>query len=166
MKKITLLLAFIGMMILQSCEVTEVYDTPNNAPRTEVFEVTTSFSSSNNYSSLVVFDPPLYSNDSVLLYHLYDVVNGQDVWKLMPQTYYFSDNGALDFNFDYTKFNAKIFLSANFNLNTLDASWTKNQTFRIVIIPDGFAKSVNKNNIDAVLSALKVNSGAIKKIDL
>jgi hypothetical protein len=167
MKKITLLLAFIGMMLLQSCEVTEVYDTPvNNAPRTEVFEVTTSFSSSNNYSSLVVFDPPLYSRDSVLLYHLYDVVNGQDVWKLMPQTYYFSDNGALDYNFDYTKFNAKIFLSANFNLNTLDASWTKNQTFRVVIIPDGFAKTVNKNNIDAVMSALKVNSGAIKKIDL
>ena len=167
MKKITLLLAFIGMMLLQSCEVTEVYDTPvNNAPRTEVFEVTTSFSSSNNYSSLVVFDPPLYSRDSVLLYHLYDVVNGQDVWKLMPQTYYFSDNGALDYNFDYTKFNAKIFLSANFNLNTLDASWTKNQTFRVVIIPDGFAKTVNKNNIDAVMSALKVNSGSIKKIDL
>ena len=101
-----------------------------------------------------------------LLYHLYDVVNGQDVWKLMPQTYYFSDNGALDFNFDYTKFNAKIFLSANFNLNTLDASWTKNQTFRIVIIPDGFAKSVNKNNIDAVMSALKVTKGEVKKINL
>ena len=49
MKKITLLLAFIGMMTLQSCEVTEVYDTPvSNAPRTEVFEVTTSFSASNN----------------------------------------------------------------------------------------------------------------------
>ena len=73
MKRITLLLAFIGMMILQSCEVTEVYETTNNAPRTEVFEVTTSVSSSNSYSSLVVFDPPLYSNDSVLLYHLYDV---------------------------------------------------------------------------------------------
>ena len=113
MKRITLLLAFIGMMTLQSCEVTEVYDAPNNAPRTEVFEVTTSFSSSNNYSSLVVFDPPLYSNDSVLLYHLYDVVNGQDVWKLMPQTYYFSDNGALDFNFDYTKYSTLISLDHN-----------------------------------------------------
>ena len=166
MKRITLLLAFIGMMTLQSCEVTEVYETTNNAPRTEVFEVTTSFTSSNKYSSLVVFDPPLYPSDSVLLYHLYDVVNGQDVWKLMPQTYYFSDNGALDFNFDYTKFNAKIFLSANFNLNTLAASWTKNQTFRVVIIPDGFAKNVNKNNIDAVMSALKVTKGEVKKINL
>ena len=166
MKRITLFLAFIGMMTLQSCEVTEIYDTPSNSPRTEVFEVTTSFNSSNNYSSLVVFNPPLYSRDSVLLYHLYDVVNGQDVWKLMPQTYYFGDGGALDFNFDYTKFNAKIYLSANFNLNTLASSWTKNQTFRVVIIPDGFAKSVNKNNIDAVMSALKVSKGEVKKIDL
>lgn len=166
MKNITLFLAFIGMMTLQSCEITEVYDTPVSNPRTEVFEVTTSFSSSNNYSSLVVFDPPIYSTDSVLLYHLYDVVNGQDVWKLMPQTYYFSDGGALDFNYDFTRFNAKIYLSANFNLNTLASSWTKNQTFRIVIVPDGFAKSVNKNNIDAVMSALKVGKGEIKKIDL
>ena len=66
----------------------------------------------------------------------------------------------------YTKFNAKIFLSANFNLNTLAASWTKNQTFRVVIIPDGFAKNVNKNNIDAVMSALKVTKGEVKKINL
>ena len=166
MKNITLILAFIGMMTLQSCEVTEVYETVDKSPRTEVFEVTTSFNSNNNYSKLVVFDPPIYSNDSVLIYHLYDVVNGQDVWKLMPQTYYFNDGGALDYNYDFTKFNAKIFLSANFNLNTLAASWTQNQTFRIVIIPDGFAKTVNKNNIDSVMSALSVTKDEIKKINL
>ena len=97
MKNITLILAFIGMMTLQSCEVTEVYETVDKSPRTEVFEVTTSFNSNNNYSKLVVFDPPIYSNDSVLIYHLYDVVNGQDVWKLMPQTYYFNDGGALEY---------------------------------------------------------------------
>jgi hypothetical protein len=27
----------------------------------------------------------------------------------MPQTYYFSDGGELDFNFDYTRFNVNIF---------------------------------------------------------
>jgi hypothetical protein len=163
MKKITLFLVFIGMMALQSCEVTEVYD---DAPRNEVFEVTTSFNSNNNYSSLVTFDPPIYSTDSVLVYHLYDTVNGQDVWKLMPQTYYFSDGGELDFNFDYSRFNVNIFLSANFSLTTVPSSWTQNQTFRIVVVPDGFAATVNKNNIDSVLSALHVNQGEIKKIDL
>ena len=163
MKKITLFLVFIGMMALQSCEVTEVYD---DAPRNEVFEVTTSFNSNNNYSRLVVFDPPIYSSDSVLVYHLYDTVNGEDVWKLMPQTYYFSDGGELDFNFDYTRYNVNIFLSANFSLGTLPSSWTQDQTFRIAIIPANFATTVNKNNIDAVMSALKVNKSEIQKIDL
>jgi len=166
MKKITLFLVFIGMMALQSCEVTEIYDTTDNGPRTEVFEVTTSFNSNNNYSSLVEFNPPIYSSDSVLVYHLYDTVNGQDIWKLMPQTYYFNDGGALDFNFDYSRLDVNIFLSANFSLNTLPSSWTQNQTFRIVITPDGFAKTINKNNIDSVMSALKVDKSEVKKIDL
>lgn len=166
MKKITLFLVFIGMMALQSCEVTEVYDDVDNAPRNEVFEVTTSFNSNNNYSSLVTFDPPIYTSDSVLVYHLYDVVDGQDVWKLMPQTYYFNDGGELDFNFDYSRFNVKIFLEANFNLNTLPLTWTQNQTFRIVVIPDGFSKTVNKNNIDSVMSALNVNKSEVKKVNL
>ena len=166
MKKITLFLVFIGMMALQSCEVTEVYDTTDIGPRTEVFEVTTSFNSNNNYSSLVEFNPPIYSSDSVLVYHLYDTVNGQDIWKLMPQTYYFNDGGALDFNSVYSRLNVNIFLSANFSLNTLSSSWTQNQTFRIVILPDGFAKTINKNNIDSVMSALKVDKSEVKKIDL
>ena len=166
MKKITLFLVFIGMMALQSCEVTEVYDDVDNGPRNEVFEVTTSFNSNNNYSSLVTFDPPIYSSDSVLVYHLYDVVDGQDIWKLMPQTYYFNDGGELDFNFDYSRFNVKIFLEANFNLNTLPLTWTQNQTFRIVVIPDGFSKTVNKNNIDSVMSALNVTMSEVKKVNL
>ncbi|MBP6757344.1 MAG: hypothetical protein KA210_14475 [Bacteroidia bacterium] len=166
MKKITLFLVFIGMMTLQSCEVTEITDTVDNDTISEVFEVTTSFNSNNNYSRLVTFNPPIYSSDVVLVYHLYDTVNGEDIWKLMPQTYYFSDGGELDFNFDYTRYNVNIFLSANFSLTTLPSSWTQDQTFRIVIIPASFATSVNKNSIDAVMSALKVEKTEIQKINL
>ena len=166
MKKITLFLVFIGMMTLQSCEVTEINDTVDNDTISEVFEVTTSFNSNNNYSTLVTFNPPIYSSDVVLVYHLYDTVNGEDIWKLMPQTYYFSDGGELDFNFDYTRYNVNIFLSANFSLNTLPSSWTQNQTFRIAVIPANFAATVNKNNIDAVMSALKVDKTEIQKINL
>lgn len=165
MKKITLLLVFIGMITLTSCEVTEIYD-ETDVPRTEVFEVNTSFNRLNNYERRVIFDPPIYSSDSVLVYHLYDVVNGQDVWKLMPQTYYFSGGDELDFNFDYTRSYVDIYLSANFDLNSLSPDWTQNQTFKIVIIPDGFATTINKNNINAVLSALKVSQADVKKINL
>lgn len=166
MKKITLFLVFIGMMTLQSCEVNEINDTVDDDTISEVFEVTTSFNSNNNYSRLVAFTPPIFTSDVVLVYHLYDTVNGEDVWRLMPQTYYFSDGGELDYNFDYTRNNVNIFLSANFSLNTLPSSWTQNQTFRIVIIPANFASTVNKNSIDAVMSALNVNKSEIHKINL
>ena len=169
MKKITFFLVFIGMMMLQSCEVTEVtevYDSPINTPKTEIFEITASFNANNNYSKIVLFDPALRSSDSVLMYHLYDVVNGQDVWRLMPQTYFFQNNDALDYNFEFTRNSAKIYLSANFNLNTLESSWTQNQTFRVVIIPDGFAKTIDKKNIESVMKALKIDQQKIKKMDL
>lgn len=166
MKKITFFLVFIGMMTLQSCEVNDTNDTVDNDTISEVFEVTTSFNSNNNYSRLVAFNPPIFASDIVLVYHLYDTVNGEDLWRLMPQTYYFSDGGELDFNFDYSRFSVNIFLEANFSLNTLPASWTQDQTFRIAIIPANFSTTINKNNIDAVMSALKVGNSEIQKINL
>jgi hypothetical protein len=44
------------------------------------------------------------------------------------------------------------------------SSWTQSQTFRIVIILS-FA-TVDKTNINAVLSALSVNKTEIRKIDM
>jgi hypothetical protein len=166
MKKIITFLAIAGLFTLQSCSVNDDGPYVDNDTISEVFEVTTSFNSNNNFSSLVTFNPPIFASDVVLVYHLYDTLNGEDIWKLMPQTYYLSDGGELDFNFDYSKFSVNLFLDANFNLTTLPASWTQNQTFRIVIIPANFAKTVNKNNLDAVMSALKVNDTDIQKIKL
>ena len=71
MRKITLFLAFIGMITLNSCTIN---DTPpaqvqqiNNTYVSEVFEVTTSFGPSNSYSRLVTFDPPIYNSDVILV---------------------------------------------------------------------------------------------------
>ena len=54
MKKITLLIAFIGMITLQSCTVNEVRDNVDNDTIAEVFEVTRSFNTGNNFSTFVV----------------------------------------------------------------------------------------------------------------
>ena len=100
----------------------------------------------------------------VLVYHLYDVVNGNDVWRQMPQTYYIGATGELDYNFDFTSYDVNIFLGANFNLNTLSAVWTQNQTFRIVIIPANFAGKVaiDYSNYYAVINAFGLNDKIIK----
>lgn len=56
MRKITLLLAFIGMMSLQSCTVNEVReDTIDNDTISQVYEVIRSFTPSNNFSTLISF---------------------------------------------------------------------------------------------------------------
>ena len=166
MKKIITFLAIAGLFTLQSCSVNDDAPYVDNDTISEVFEVTTSFNSNNGFSSLVTFNPPIFASDVVLVYHLYAVENGEDIWRLMPHTYYLSDGKELDFNFDYSKLSVNIFLDANFTQSTIPASWTQNQTFRIAIIPANFAKTVNKNNIDAVMAALKVNESEIQNIKL
>jgi hypothetical protein len=171
-KKITLFLAFAGMISTQSCTVNEVPPAPTPVDKdtiSEVFEVTTSFNSGNNYSKLIPLKPAIYASDMILVYHLYDVVNGNDVWRQMPQTYYISGGGEIDYNFDFTKYDVNIFMGANFSLNTLSSTWTQNQTFRIVIVPGYFsnknAKNVDFKDYNEVVKAFNINELDIKKIN-
>ncbi|MCL9771128.1 hypothetical protein NAT47_11950 [Flavobacterium sp. HXWNR69] len=171
MKKITLLIAFIGMITLQSCTKEEVIvqDSYDNDTISEVFEVTRSFNAANNYSALIDLGTPIYASDMILVYHLYDVIGGQDVWRLMPQTYYFNDGGELDYNFDFTRNDVNIFLDANFPLIDLSSAWTQNQTFRIVIVPGYFsnrsATQVNLKDFNAVVQSYGINLKTIKTLE-
>ena len=168
MKKITLLIAFIGMITLQSCTVNEVQDNVDNDTIAEVFEVTRTFNIGNGYSALVDLGLPIYSSDMILVYHLYDVVGGEDLWRLMPQTYYLNGGGELDYNYDFTRYDVNIFLDANFPLVDLSSAWTQNQTFRIVIIPGYFsnrtATQVDFNDYEAVIQAYGINPNNIKSL--
>jgi hypothetical protein len=165
MKRILLFLAFIGMMTLQSCTVTDNEPIIVDDTISEVFEVTASFNSTNNYSKLITLNPPIFSSDVVLVYRLTGTSQGTDIWKLLPENHYFSD-GTLDFgyDFDYTKTDVKIFMIGS-NLQTVSTDFRLNQVLRIVIVPASFSTSIDKNNIEAVMSALKVNESQIQKID-
>jgi len=168
MRKITLLFVFIGMITLQGCTVNEIEDNVDNDTISEVFEVTRSFNSGNNFSTFVDLGTPIFASDMILVYHLYDVVGGEDVWRLMPQTYYLNDGGEVDYNFDFTRNDVSIFLGANFPLINLSSAWTQNQTFRIVIIPGFFsnrsAVQVDFNDYNAVIQAYGINPTSIKRI--
>ena len=94
MKKITLLIAFIGMITLQSCTVNEVQDNVDNDTIAEVFElrnVNFSYNSSTGgyfiYRSL---NPQIYASDNILIYRMSDVIDSNTpVWQLIPRTLYF-----------------------------------------------------------------------------
>jgi hypothetical protein len=165
MKKIITLLAIAGLFILQSCTTSGSLESVPIA-RTEVFEVTTSFNSSNNYSSLVNFNPPIYSSDVVLTYRLSGSNSQGDIWKLLPETYYYSD-GTLDFgfNFDYSNRDVNIYMIGN-DLQSVSQSYRLNQVIRIVIVPASYATSINKKSYFDVITALNLKDSQVQKINL
>lgn len=165
MKKIFTLLAVVAALTLQSCTVSdEIY--VDNTPRNEVYDVPTSFTSSNNYTKQIFFDSKLYNSDEVLVYRLTRSTQSTDVYELLPEYYYFND-GSLDFGYeyDYTNRDVSIYLVGN-NLQTVPTAFRLNQILRVVVVPDSFAKSINKKNYQDVINALNIKDSQIKTITL
>jgi hypothetical protein len=163
MKRIILLLA-ITTFIFQGCTKKEEVHADLLA---EVFEVRTSFTAANNYSKLITLNPPIYNSDMVVVYRLFDVINGQNLWRQLPQAVYLVQ-GELDYNFDFTRNDISLFLESDFDLATLGSAWSQNQVFRVVIIPGYFSnknkKELDFNDYDAVVKAYNIKDSQVKTI--
>jgi hypothetical protein len=132
-----------------------------------VFERVGDFTSDNNYELLFEFPDNIevYESDIVLVYILWEQVtdnNGDpiDVWRLLPQTVVL-DEGVLQYNFDYTFADVKIFLEGTVDLSTLLPAEAENQIFRIVIMPADFVEDINVSDYDTVMKSLKLNPGPV-----
>jgi hypothetical protein len=110
------------------------------------YEVTFDLKSTNDWSYLYAFpsQDEIYPEDVVLVYLLWDVDNGTDVWRLMPVNYFY-DEGMLQINYDFTQYDVKIFAAASFPLNSVKYT---NMVARIVVIPSDFSPNQRKGNVD------------------
>jgi hypothetical protein len=170
MKKITLLIAFIGMISLQSCTVNEVRE--DNDTISEVFEYSNvDLTSGNGYSALLTFPHATYSSDMVLVYRLADYGSAGDVWKLLPETYYFSD-GTLDFGYDndFTRYDAQVNLFG-FDLPGLPVGNRLDQVFRVVVIPAYLNNKSATGKLDfedyhSVIEFFKLDTAKVTKIKM
>lgn len=166
MKKIILLFSLVGMFGLQSCTVQEDQGVfVDNDTYSEVIERNISFNTTNDYSAVVDLIPAIPNSDVVLVYRLNGIFEGDDVWKLVPESFYF-DNGNLDFGyrFDFTRKDVKIYMVGN-NLQSVATKYRLNQVFRIVLVPASFATDIDKSNYIEVISALNINEKDIQKIE-
>lgn len=168
-KKITLLTALIGMISISSCTVNEIRDTSvDNDTISEVWEYNTNinFTSSNNFSLLIPFNHTIYPSDMILVYRLSGIDNGLDVWKLLPENYFFND-GTLNFGyyFDFTKSNVFVRMIGN-DLSTVPTQNRLNQVLRVVVIPGYRAnkKAIDFNDYNAVVKAFNIKDNQIKII--
>jgi RNAse (barnase) inhibitor barstar len=176
MKKLTTMILLFTSVFILSCEG------PMGPPGEDgdaligsIFEMEGDFNASNEYE--LFFDFPqnfeIYDTDVVLVYLLWDVVNvngkNTDVWRLMPQTIVFKDiypnyteTDVLQYNFDYTVNDVRIFLETTMQFSDLLPAETQDQVFRIAVVPADFiaskkAAEISDLNVLMNSSALKFN---------
>ena len=172
MKKITLILAFIGMITLQSCSVNnDDRDGIDNDTIAEVFEYTNVNFFPNDYSVVLQYPHAIFNSDMVLVYRLSGSFQGEDIWKPLPETYYFGD-GTLDlrYDFDFTRFDAQVYMEG-FDLAGVSSSYRLNQIFRVVVIPAYFANKSAAGKLDfkdynAVKEHYKLDADKVTKVEM
>ncbi|MEQ8924965.1 MAG: hypothetical protein RLO81_04080 [Fulvivirga sp.] len=77
-------------------------------------------------------------SDVTLVYFLWDVdTDGNEIWRALPQTV-ITENGLLQYNFDWTTLDVKLFLDADYELDLLTAMDTDNWFVRLVVVPGQF----------------------------
>jgi len=172
MKKVKVIIMLFASVFILSCEG------PMGPPGEDgtsllgtVFEMEGDFKASNNYE--LFFDFPqnfeIYETDVVLVYILWEVttVNGKktDVWRLMPQTR-FVDDGVIQYNFDYTVNDVRVFLETTFSYEDLLPAETQDQVFRIAVLPADFVaskKSAEISDLNIILNSPEVKFNLIGK---
>jgi len=172
MKKISSVILLFASVFILSCEG------PMGPPGEDgtsligtIFEMEGDFKASNNYE--LFFDFPqnfkIYETDVVLVYILWEVatVNGKntDVWRLMPQTR-FVDDGVIQYNFDYTVNDVRVFLETTFSYEDLLPAETQDQVFRIAVLPADFVaskKSAEISDLNIILNSPEVKFNLVGK---
>jgi len=127
-----------------------------------VFEYEFTFNR-DSYNELLVFpdDFQMLESDVALVYFLWEVDDdGNEIWRLLPQGV-FTPDGLLQYNFDFTRLDASVFLDAEFNLDLLGASYLENWIARVVVVPGQFNGRIDYTDYNTVKSTFK-----LKEIEL
>ena len=123
-------------------------------------------------------------SDAILVYRLYSAYEGEDgeavpIWEQLPATY-FRTAGMFQYGVLHTPFELAIYMQGQFDLATLEADYTTDQVFRIIVIPaenklrtDGTKVKVdlskypvNFKNYDEITKYFKIKEQDVKKIEI
>jgi len=166
MKKILLLFAALGSLTLTSCNNDDDFVAVDNDTIAEVFELTNvdfAPDGSGRYTVFYPFEPTIVDSDVVLVYR---IVNDEGflVKQPIPRTIYLDGDDEIDYDFNFSAEDLLLIMDANFNLADAPA-YTQNQSFRVAIVPGYFSSTVDVNDYDAVMAALKSKNGG-KEINI
>lgn len=187
MKQIYLLFALLTMVVFSSCEGPigpagrDGFDGLDGRDGSDgvntlsqVIEIQTSFDANNGYEQLYTFPQSVqvFESDLILVYLLFEQTtdnqgNAIDVWRLMPQTRIL-DQGLLQYNYDHTFVDVRLFLESDFDLSLLGTGDLENQIFRIAVVPGEYANAgkMNLASLQEVMHILNVEEKDISRVIL
>ncbi|SFN25511.1 hypothetical protein SAMN05421741_1032 [Paenimyroides ummariense] len=166
MKKIALLLtAFIGISALQSCTIEEYYNEENYEGYSQVFELPnetlSTLEDAYTYSATWNFTTPIFDGDNVLVYRWQG-----NSWTLVPVSYNLGGSDMVKYDYDFTRYDVKVYFSANFPVAELSNAeyndFVYRQTFRVVVVPGNFQQKMNFSDYNATISALGLENAPVK----
>lgn len=157
MRRVILSLLSISLL-LSSCSTEEVVEVQENVFEASSFEIeNVSFTPANNFEFTEPYGFEVLSTDVTLVYLEDGTVNGQSVWKLLPQTFFLPNGNEVEYNFEFTQSDVTFFIdTADFSLLTPD--FTDNQVFRVVVIPVNNVGRMDFSDINAVMEAYNITS--------
>ncbi|RZJ30587.1 MAG: hypothetical protein EOO48_04585 [Flavobacterium sp.] len=171
MRKVLLLFAAIGITTFVGCTGPEGPQGPAGSNiNAEVFElrnVNFTLDNNNEYTIYRTLDPVIFDSDNILIYRMTGTIDSNTpVWQSIPRTL-FLDQGELDYDYDFSLEDFKIYAGGTYNLATTP-DYLNNQTFRIVILP-GYFSNKNKaaadiNDYNAVAKAYGITEGDVQEI--
>ena len=121
------------------------------------FEIEIDFNAANDYSDIEAYGFDVFPYDVTLVYILWDTIDEQDIWRLLPQTVEFED-GTLVYNYDFTQTDVSFFLEGTTDIDNLGSEWTQNQIFRVVVVPADNVGRRDYSDIKTVIEAYGIES--------
>lgn len=163
MKKILLLFSAVGLLSIASCS-NDDRDFDTYSETIDLNNVNMGLdANTGRYAVLFPLEPAIFSSDVILAYR-WTNDDGFWVWQPVPRTIYLNDGNEVDYDFNFNENSVLIYADATFNLASAP-EFINNQTFRVVIVPSDFAASINTNDYDEVMSALRQWEGESQSIE-
>ena len=162
MKHISYLILVFASFFMMSCEGDPGVDGVDGGLLvSSAFEIEIDFNTENDYSEIEAYGFNVFPSDVTLVYILWDTINGQDIWRLLPQTVEFED-GTLVYNYDFTQTDVRFFLEGTTDLDNIGDAWTQNQIFRVVVVPADNIDGLDISNLNSLIQATNIEDFNIR----
>jgi hypothetical protein len=133
------LVSLLSVLLVMSCVIEEGVDGRDGRDGglivSSAFEIAVDFNAQNDYQFVEPYGFDVFEYDVTFVYVLWEIENGNEIWRLLPQGTVFNGGATLSYNFDFTQTDVKLFIEGTADFDALDPVWTQNVVFRIVVVP-------------------------------